>query len=176
MQSSILSHIGLGNIDPAILILMVIILLGVVIALIVIVNKQKKRVDELNERIDSLTRGRRGASLEEELIKIIDDNGFLITQGDDHEMKLRDLRKRARGAYQKMALLPYNAYSQLGGRLSFVLVMLDENNSGFLINTVHSSESCFSYAKEIANGTCNVALGAEEQEALAKAMSDGPTV
>ena len=41
-------------------------------------------------------------------------------------------------AYQKMGLVKYDAFNQMGGQLSFSLALLDENNNGFIINSVHS--------------------------------------
>ena len=75
-------------------------------------------------------------------------------------------------AYQKMGLVKYDAFSQMGGQLSFCLVLLDGNNSGFMINSVHSTEGCYSYTKEIKNGKSAIDLGKEEAEALAMAMGE----
>ena len=60
----------------------------------------------------------------------------------------------------------------MGGQLSFSLALLDENNTGFIINSVHSTEGCYSYTKEIRNGTSAIDLSAEEAEALAMAMGN----
>lgn len=58
----------------------------------------------------------------------------------------------------------------MGGQLSFSIVLLNENNSGFIINSVHSTEGCYSYSKEIENGQCSILLGEEEKQALDMAM------
>ena len=64
----------------------------------------------------------------------------------------------------------YDAFNQMGGQLSFCLALLDENNNGFIINSVHSTEGCYSYTKEIKGGECSISLGKEEEEALLIAM------
>ena len=61
----------------------------------------------------------------------------------------------------------YDAFNQMGGQLSYSLVLLDENNNGFIVNSVHSTEGCYSYSKEIRNGDSNISLSTEEEEALA---------
>ena len=71
-----------------------------------------------------------------------------------------------------MGLIKYDAFQQMGGQLSFSLALLDENNTGFIINSVHSTEGCYSYTKEIRNGTSAIDLSAEEAEALAMAMGN----
>ena len=75
-------------------------------------------------------------------------------------------------ACQKLGLVKYDAFNQMGGQLSFSLALLDENNNGFIINSVHSTEGCYSYTKEIKNGECKISLGQEEAEALAIAIGE----
>lgn len=58
----------------------------------------------------------------------------------------------------------------MGGKLSFSLALLDENNNGFILNSVHSTEGCYTYTKEIKNGECAISLGEEEQQALDMAI------
>ena len=70
-----------------------------------------------------------------------------------------------------MGLVKYDAFQQMGGQLSFSLAMLDEHNDGFIINSVHSTDGCYSYTKPILNGECELALGKEEQQALDIAKS-----
>ena len=60
----------------------------------------------------------------------------------------------------------------MGGNLSFSLVLLDENDNGFILNTIHSSEGCYSYTKDIANGSCDISLSPEEQKAIELAKSN----
>ena len=71
-----------------------------------------------------------------------------------------------------MGIVKYDAFNQMGGQLSFSLALLDENNNGFIINSVHSTEGCYSYTKEIKNGESSISLGKEEEEALATAIGE----
>ena len=73
-------------------------------------------------------------------------------------------------AFQKVGIVKYDAFSQMGGQLSFSLALLDENDNGFILNSVHSTEGCYSYTKEIKNGLCDISLGEEEKQALDIAM------
>ena len=61
-------------------------------------------------------------------------------------------------------------FPQMGGKLSFSLAMLDEKNNGYIINSVHGSDGCYTYSKEIRAGKCDLVLGTEEQKALGIAM------
>ena len=48
--------------------------------------------------------------------------------------------------------------------------MLDGNNSGWILNAMHSREGCYTYVKEILKGESFVELAEEEAEALDKAI------
>ena len=73
--------------------------------------------------------------------------------------------------YQKLGLVKYDAFKEMGGKLSFALVLLDENNNGFLINSVHSSDGCYSYTKRIKDGDSEIALSNEEKVAVERAVN-----
>ena len=73
--------------------------------------------------------------------------------------------------YQKVGIVKYDAFPDVGGRLSFALAMLDESDSGFVLNAIHGRDGCYTYIKEIVKGESYVALGQEEKEALRQAVN-----
>ena len=94
---------------------------------------------------------------------------------ENNKKDIRNLYKRLESTYQKMGLVRYDAFSQMGGQLSFCLALLDENDNGFILNSVHSTEGCYSYTKEIKGGEYNnpnVTLSEEEMEALGIAKNN----
>jgi|GEM_PF-50750 hypothetical protein len=76
-------------------------------------------------------------------------------------------------SYQKVGIVKYDAFHEMGGKLSFALTMLDNKNNGFIINSMHSREGCYMYIKEIVAGESYIELGEEETESLEKAIA-GP--
>ena len=68
--------------------------------------------------------------------------------------------------FQKVGLVKYDAFQEMGGKLSFSLCLLNEKEDGFLINAMHSREGCYTYIKEIIAGNCVIILSEEEKEAL----------
>ena len=111
-------------------------------------------------------------SLEQDIAGLCEDNKLLKNMADKNKKDIRNLYKRLESSYQKLGIVKYDAFNQMGGQLSFSLALLDENNNGFIINSVHSTEGCYSYTKEIKNGVCSISLGEEEAEALAMAMGE----
>ena len=97
-----------------------------------------------------------------------------VLEADVHELseRVEDVSGKLVSSYQKIGLVKYDAFKEIGGKLSFVLVLLTVNN-GFIINSMHSSrEGCFTYAKEVVNGEAFVILSEEEQQALEEAKSN----
>ena len=58
----------------------------------------------------------------------------------------------------------------MGGKLSFSLCVLTDNNDGFILSAVHNEiGGCYTYVKEIIRGESYVVLSAEEKKALERA-------
>ncbi len=172
MNSSLLNRIGLGSFDPGYLFVIAIVLAVLLFIVMILLIVQISKVSKLKKRLDKFIVGKDGLSLEQEIIGLCEDNKFLKNSTEKNKKDIRNLYKRLETVYQKMGLVKYDAFNQMGGQLSFSLALLDENNNGFIINSVHSTEGCYSYTKEIKNGTCAISLGTEEAEALAMAMGE----
>ena len=91
--------------------------------------------------------------------------------------KVRVIEERLEGidetlvkTYQKMGIVKYDAFKEMGGKLSFSLALLNQDNTGILISSMHSREGCYTYTKEIIKGESFVLLADEEREALNQAM------
>ncbi|TCT12258.1 uncharacterized protein DUF4446 [Natranaerovirga pectinivora] len=80
------------------------------------------------------------------------------------------LDKRIDSTYQKIGIVKYNAFKEMGGNLSFAIVLLNYYNNGVLINGIHSRDGSYTYVKTIENGKTSVQLSPEENEALDKAI------
>ena len=94
-------------------------------------------------------------------------------------MNTADIKKmieNLRDCYQRVGIVKYDAFKEMGGKLSFSVALLNDNETGFIINSIHSSEGCYVYTKEIVNGECAITLGDEEKKALTLALSAEPYV
>jgi hypothetical protein len=167
MGSPILNKIGLGNLD---VLYVIIFLLICIIVLAVFLFLQGRKLKNLTERYDRFMQGSRAKSLEKRIGDIFEEQGIQRSLLDNHTRQLKDLYFRQQGNFQKMGLVKYDAFKEMGGKLSFCLVLLDENNNGFLMNSVHSSDGCYSYTKRIKNGQSDLELSPEESVAIKKAM------
>ena len=166
--SALLDGIGLGGIDIAYILIGMLVMILVLLILIIV---QMVQASKLKKRLNRFLMGNDGMSMEQDIISLIEDNKFLKINADKNKKEMRELRRKFEHSYQKMGLVKYDAFQQMGGQLSFSLCLLDNNNNGFIINSVHSAEGCYSYTKEIKAGKSSLLLGEEEKEALEIAMS-----
>lgn len=169
MNSRLMDSIGLGNLDIGYILIG---FLAVILILMILVIVQIVKSNKLKKRYEKFMRGKEVKSLEQEIIGLYEDNKFLKITVDKNKKDIRNLYKRLESTFQKVGLVKYDAFKQMGGQLSFSLALLDENNNGFIINSVHSTEGCYSYTKEIKNGESKISLGEEEKQALDIAMGN----
>lgn len=167
MTSNFLNQIGLGNIDIAYIFIVLLVLILVAFILIIVLMK---KISKLNERLSYFMKGKNAQSLEKEIIGLYEDNKFLKNMVDSNKKDIHQLYKQIAKAFQKVGIVKYDAYQQMGGLLSFSIALLDEDNNGLILNSVHSSEGCYTYTKEIRRGECSIELSNEEKVALDQAM------
>ncbi len=70
---------------------------------------------------------------------------------------------------QKVGIVRYNPYEEMGGNLCYAVALLDKNDNGVVLNGLYAKTGCFTYAKPIEAGTSTYVLSAEEIEALDRA-------
>lgn len=157
----------LKNLNPMIFI---IILAIICIVLIVAVVKLNSKMNRMLKKYEKFMRGKNAENLDESIQANFEKVDELILSHQRSMMKLDATMNGIKSTYQKMGIVKYNAFKEMGGNLSFALALLNNNDTGFIITSMHGRESCYTYIKEVINGQCYSALGDEERLALDKAM------
>ena len=67
---------------------------------------------------------------------------------------------------QKIGIVRFNAFKDVGSNLSFALAMLDRENNGVVLNGIYGSEYSNIYAKPIKNAKSEYQLSDEEVNAI----------
>ena len=81
------------------------------------------------------------------------------------------------GSVRHISLLRYDAFEDVGGRLSFSCAMLDDHGTGVVLTSINGRQETRVYAKPIAEGNSTYNLSVEESEAIRQAMAPaGETV
>ena len=167
MNYNLLEMIGLSGFD---LTYLFIVSYALILILIIMVIVQAVKLSKLSKKYKKFMSGKNAKSLEKDIIGLYEDNRFIKASTEKNKSDIRFLYKKLASTFQKVGIVKYDAFNQMGGQLSFSLALLDENNSGFILNCVHSTEGCYSHTKQIRNGSCDISLGEEEREALNIAM------
>lgn len=145
-------------------------LVATVIILLILTIVNAVQMSKLKKSYKSFMTGKSGKNLEETLLKRLSQVDMLIESNKENERDIQMLFKNMKMAYQKMGLVKYDAFHEMGGKLSFSLAMLDGRNNGYIINAMHTREGCYTYIKEIVDGNSIIVLSEEEKEALKMAM------
>ncbi len=168
MDSTIFNMIGLANLDPAIIFIVMLLLMVVLFILLIITNKKFKK---LEKKYNKFMQGKEAESLEDEIVGLFHDNRLIRSENEKNRKDIIDINRRMARTFQKIGLEKYDAFNQSGGKLSFALCLLDENDNGFLLNSVHGTDGInYSYSKEINAGVADVELSGEERKALDLAL------
>jgi Protein of unknown function (DUF4446) len=103
--------------------------------------------------------------------------GTLLGRIERIEQAVRTLNQTDRrqqyqieGSVRRVALLRYDAFEDVGGRLSFSCAMLDEQGTGVVITSINGRQETRVYAKPVTARTSSYNLSAEEEEAIRPAM------
>lgn len=86
--------------------------------------------------------------------------------------KLTGFKKDNLNDLQKLAVLKYNPYNDMGGEQSFSLVLLNGKMEGVLITSLHSRAGTRIYLKNIKHGKSDLELSKEENQVLSKAIEN----
>lgn len=89
----------------------------------------------------------------------------------DLEKRLEETRKEVLLHIQKVGLIRYNPFADTGGNQSFVLALLDGNNNGVVITSLHSREATRVFSKPVIQGKeSEFELSKEEVQAISEAQ------
>lgn len=145
----------------------------ILIELIILIVTLAKNAS-IKKKYKQFMNGEDGKNLEK---AILDKFSFLDKLDVDVRkinVQIEDINRRLITAYQKVGIVKYDAFREIGGKLSFVLVLLTAENNGIILNCMHSSkEGCYTYSKTVVNGKTSVILSEEERQALDYAINNG---
>jgi hypothetical protein len=79
-------------------------------------------------------------------------------------------RRDLADALRHVAVVRYDAFGDMGGRLSFTVALLDDASDGLVLTAIHGRSESRTYAKGVKSGASEQALSPEEQQAIDLAM------
>ena len=124
-----------------------------VIALIISTKKQSERYKKMLEKLGN------GKNIENDIMAYVEQNDEIINY-------CQNIDNNIRNCIQKIGMVRYNAFQDTGSNLSFAVALLDDKNTGIVINGIYSRDCSNIYSKPIENGKSNFILSSEEKEAI----------
>lgn len=145
-------------------------MIAVFIVLLILLIVAFVKIGKMKKKYVAFMEGEDGKSLEETFHKKFENMDSINEELKKIQNHLELVDENLLQTYQKVSIVKYDAFKEIGGTLSFVLVMLTKDNDGFILNSMHSnSEGCYTYIKEVKSGEVFVALSEEERQALEEA-------
>ncbi|MFH0791651.1 MAG: DUF4446 family protein [bacterium] len=112
-------------------------------------NKQQKTIENIEDVVKELELHKK------ELIKMANE--------------IDALKKKTRLSIQKVGIVRFNPFPEIGGDQSFSLALLDEDKNGIVITSLYSRDNNRIYGKPIIDGQSSYQLSEEEKEAIESA-------
>ncbi len=147
-------------------------LAALVVILIILLIINAVRTGKMRKAYRAFMKGSNGQSLENILLQRMQQVEEVMQAEAENEKQIQIVLDHLDHTYQKVGLVKYNAFNEMGGKLSFSLALLNRKNDGFILNAMHSREGCFTYIKEVINGNSVLMLSEEEKEALDAALKN----
>ncbi len=151
------------QIPVTLMITVLIVFLLIFILLMVKVENLDKRYKSFISKFDDKS------SIEETLKNFIEMVNNVNEENKIIKSDYVNLERKLKRCTQKIGIVRYNAFDDVGSNLSFALAMLDEEENGIVINAIYGRTSSNVYAKSIENGNSKYTLSEEEVEAISKA-------
>lgn len=155
----------LENIELMVIVLIIAYLIGLMLLIINIF-----RFNRMAKIYRALTKGAQTKNLEEIISIQTRRLEEAIEKTDNFASKITELERLAKKSLQKVELLRFNAFNDMGGDLSFALALLNQQGDGIVLSSIYGREDARTYAKAVKHGQGSHVLSIEEQKVIAAAM------
>ena len=145
-------------------ILLIVLLISYVVLLIKTSNLNK-RYKQFMKKLGN------GKNIEEDLENYMYRVEKVERQNSELHLICKEMGNQLSGCVQKIGIVRYNAFKDTGSDLSFALALLDEDNTGVVMNGIYSREMSNIYATTVEKGTSPYTISEEEKLAIDKAIN-----
>lgn len=143
----------------------------IILLLFILVIVLLKSVNRLENKYRKLMRGTSSKNLEELLISELESIEKANKNSKQALDRCDEMREKIKECVQKVAIMRYKAFEDVGSDLSFSIAILDENNDGIMITGIYARQESTTYAKPIDKGISRYDLSEEEIYVLNEAIN-----
>lgn len=149
----------------------VIALLIITILLFIIVIALYKAVNKLEKKYRKMMRGSNGKNLEDLINSKIDEIDKSMEMSKESLEKYKEIKEEMKSCVNKIAIMRYKAFEDIGSDLSFSIAILDDYNDGVILTGIYSRQDSTTYAKPVDKGISRYELSEEEEHVLNEAIN-----
>ncbi len=125
-----------------------------------------KKTNRIKTKYNRFMNGLSDRNMEELLEKCLDNVNTVNLKNRDIELKINEIERNLIQCIQKVGIVRFNAFDNVGSDLSFSIAMLDNDDSGIVISGIYARDSSSTYAKPVITGKSKYTLSAEEIQAI----------
>lgn len=149
---------------------MIICMFGLIFVLLVLVFVMLSKIARLSTIYVKYMKGSNGKSLEEKFQEKFEQMDKLLENQAELQNKLKELEAVKESGFCKFAVRRYDAFEEIGGKLSFSVCLLTESNDGIILSAMHNTGGCYTYLKEVIKGKTFTKLSEQESNVLKEAL------
>lgn len=149
----------------------IILIINIALIALYILNSIKLRKLRTNYS-EFMTKLGKGNNIDEMLQKYVENVEDIKKENEEIERYCQKLDNDSKENLKKIGLVRYNAYKDTGSNLSFALALLNEKDTGIVLNGIYGRDTSNIYAKSIINGKSEYALSKEEEEAINQVVNN----
>lgn len=139
--------------------------------LFIIVLVLMSSVNKVEKKYRKMMRGINNQNLEDLIASKIDNIENALTNSEKSLEECRVIREEIKGCVNKVAIMRYKAFEDVGSDLSFSIAILDDYNDGVLITGIYARNDSTTYAKPVDKGISRYDLSEEEIHVLNEAIN-----
>ncbi len=128
-------------------------------------------VNKLEKKYRKMMRGVNNKDLEQMINDNLDNIEKALNKSQEAINECKNVSKELKGCVNKIAIMRYKAFEDVGSDLSFSVAILDSYNDGVIITGIYSRHDSTTYAKPIDKGISRYDLSEEELHVLNEAIN-----
>jgi len=137
-----------------------------ILILLIMTLSNRSKVKKLKARYEHFMRGLSDRNIEQLIDECIEKVNNVNEKNRDIEFQINRIERNLIHCVQKIGVVRFNAFDNVGSDLSFSVALLDCNDNGIVLSGLYSRDSSATFAKPVVNGNSTYPLSAEEIQAI----------
>lgn len=125
-----------------------------------------------NSKLKRVLKDKAGKDITESIVSYYKKCNEIAGYFKSYEEKIKYLEQQDSACIKKIGIVKYDAFNENKSKLSFAVAVLDERDTGFVLNSVYTRGQTITYLKPVMEGLSDYELIEEEIEAINKARTD----